>query len=299
MRIPRLKLGLVFLVASAVVAAAGAAGVAVGSSSPASGLPVTLAFAKTVGVLEGSSGEFGVTFTLTGRGPSIPGGHISVNASGGFDSKHHATRFQLDLGSLAGLASLSGAQIPNTIETVTLNTFAYAHLPSVADAVAPGKQWLKFDLGSLLTTAVGGAAPTSLGLAQAAAILAAVGPAKSLGSLTIRGSVTTHDRVEVDVQKVARGLLSKSQQAAAVALLRQAGLKSLPVDVYVDHSGYVRRLMIAIANLKTKGRPPVSIRLTVDLYDFGTAVHAVKPPARKTADGSAFVAQVLEGLLRR
>jgi hypothetical protein len=60
----------------------------------------------------------------------------------------------------------------------------------------------------------------------------------------------------------------------------------------------MRRAAIAIANLKTKGSRPVSIRLIVDLYGFGTAVHAVLPPVDKTADGAAFVSQVLEGLLR-
>jgi hypothetical protein len=67
--------------------------------------------------------------------------------------------------------------------------------------------------------------------------------------------------------------------------------------VYIDGSGYVRRVAIALSKLKVQtGSAPASVKLSVDLFDFGHSVHVSAPPAGKTADGSKLLAQLFAGL---
>jgi hypothetical protein len=54
---------------------------------------------------------------------------------------------------------------------------------------------------------------------------------------------------------------------------------------------------VALTNLKvTKGTAAASIKLSVDLYDFGHSVNVSAPPASKTVDGAKLLTQLLGGL---
>jgi hypothetical protein len=131
---------------------------------------------------------------------------------------------------------------------------------------------------------------------QALAKLIASLAVHKVGSATVHGSSTTQYRVLVDIAKVI-GILPKADQAAELKALKGANLKTLPIDVYIDGSGYVRRVVIALANLKVQaGTAPASIKVSIDLYDFGHSVNVTAPPASKTVDGAKLLAQLTAGL---
>jgi hypothetical protein len=62
----------------------------------------------------------------------------------------------------------------------------------------------------------------------------------------------------------------------------QLGVRTLPVDVWLDARGLVRRLHLVIGAEKTT--IPAAMDLTVDFSAFGTPVDAAPPPDAQTLD---------------
>jgi hypothetical protein len=294
-RISSLRLGLTVL-ATATIGAAGATAGAVGSASRAAdsnSAAVQHAFLKTS---TAESAHFSFTIGITGAGTSTSG--FTVGGAGGLDTKHQAATFTVNLGALAGVlgGAVGGVSVPKTIGVVSLKNVVYVHLPSLASQVTPGKEWLRFDSSSVPTSVTGGVKPSQVDPQKALATLTTSLSVHKLGSTTMRGASTAHYRIAANVAKLVT-ILPKAQQAAELKALKSAGIKSLPIDVYVDGSGYVRRVAIALTNLKVRaGLTPASIKLSFDLFDFGHSVHVAAPPAGKTADGARVLAQLFAGL---
>jgi hypothetical protein len=294
MRIASFKLGLTLLGSAALLAAGGTAGIALGSASRAAdGSPIQQALQKMSKV---ASGHFSFTAGITGGRTSKTG--LSVDGTGGFDTKHQASTVTLNLGALASVlgGAAGGISVPKSIGIVTIKNVLYAHIPSVASQLTPGKEWLRFDSTSIPTSVTGGVQASQIDPQKALATLTASVSVHKLGSAKVRGSSTTHYLVTIGVGKLVT-ILPKAQQAAELKALQAAGIKNFPIDVYVDGSGYVRRVAISLSNLKVqKGSAPTTIKLSVDLYDFGHPVHAAAPPASRTADGATFLSAIVAGL---
>jgi hypothetical protein len=297
MRIASLKLGLTILGSAAVLAAGATAGVALGSPSRAAGgSPILPALAKTS---KAASGHFAFTIAITGVGTSKAG--FVVGGTGGFDTKHKVSTFTLNLGALSSVlgGATGGVSVPKTIDIVSINNVVYVHIPALASKVAPGKEWLRFDAASIPASVTKTVNPSQLSKLNPQQVLAQLTSSLSVhkvGSATVRGTPTTQYRVNVNVTKVI-GILPKAQQAAELKALKTAGIKSVPIDIYVSAKGYVRRVSISLTNLKVqKGSAAAAVKVSVDLYDFNHAVHVTAPPASKTADGSKLLNQLFAGL---
>jgi hypothetical protein len=289
MRIHRLTL----LLASLAVLATGAtASIALGSRAGAS--PIEQAATKSG---KASSVKFDFALSISGGGSSIPGGKITLGGTGAADTKHKSADIKLDLGSLAPLlgAATKGAPVPKTIELIVVNNVFYLNFPALAkQAGAPGKQWLKFDLSKLPKSATGGVDPKAVG---------SVSPAKALGAL--RGALSvhkvgsdshgTHYHAALNLSGLV-GLLPKAQRASSSAALSKAGIKTLPLDVWVGKAGYVTRFVTSLAVKAQKGSPAVAITFTLNLHDYNHHVHVSAPPASKTADGTKLLASLTAGL---
>jgi hypothetical protein len=298
MRIPRLRISL--LAAIAVVGATAAVALGAPTSARDNSTPVQHAFLKTGKI---TSAHFSFTVAISGGATAQTGGAISISGAGGFDTKHKVSQFTVDLGPLAAaLGSLGGGggQIPQKVDVVSLKTAFYIHIPALAvQAGGAGKEWLKIDLTKLPKSSTGGISASQVGKTSPTKALASLRSSISvhkLGSTTVRGSSTTHYRVSVNATKAVKALLPKSQQAAQLKSLKTAGVTSVPLDVYVDGSGYVRRFQLNLKNLKTKGSPPTSITVSVDIYDVGTSIKVTAPPASKTADGTKLISGLLGSL---
>lgn len=291
MRIPRIKLTIA--AALAVVGITAAVAVAAPAGLSPNQKALQSAFAETG---KASSEHFSFSLSV-----AASGSNFAITGSGGVDTKHQSANVSVNLGALSQAlgSATGGTQIPKTIQVVVLNKTAYVYLPSVAASIKPGAQWLKFDTSSLPSSVTKGANPgalTNINPQQALAQLTAAVTVHKLGKTTVRGSSTTHYQAAVNIAKVV-AILPKSQQATEKAALAKLGLKSLPIDVYVDGSGLVRRVGLSLAGLKAAaGSPAVSLKMTFDLYDFGTHVSVSAPPASKTADGSTLLSSLTKGL---
>jgi hypothetical protein len=242
-----------------------------------------------------TSGRFSFASSTTGG----TNGNVATSGSGGFDTKHQTASFSLDLGVLAvalGGAS-GGVSIPRTLDVVVAKNTVYVHLPSVAGQIQKGAEWLRFDSKSLpssptktVTGALSKADPQ-----KALAQLTSSSAVHRVGTSSVRGSSTTHYRLTVNAAKLV-SILPKSQQSAEAKALKQLNVKSVNVDVYVDGSGYVRRVSTAISKLILQpGSRGVAFKLSFDLYDFGAHVNVTVPPASKTVDGGKLVQSLFPG----
>jgi hypothetical protein len=287
----RFKLGFITLGLAGMLAAGSVGGVALGSSGHRVGLgPIQSAADKT-----SKAGSSKFTFSVTIKGKGLPAAGATITGDGAVDTKHQTGKFRINLGSLASLAGSNSGQIPSTIDAVLVKGVFYVRIPSLAQQLGKGKEWLKLDVKTLPKSTTGGIDPSALKADPASlAKLASSVSVHKVGSAKIRGSSTTKYRATIDVAKIV-STLPKSQQAAAKKSFAQLGLSKIPVDVYIDGSSYIRRVALALGfSAGTSGR--VSFSVVTDLFDFGSKVSASAPPAAKTADAGPLISQLLGGV---
>ena len=129
--------------------------------------------------------------------------------------------------------------------------------------------------------------------------VAAVEQAERVDEVVVRGVPTTHYRGTYDVRAAverAQGAQRDALRSALGAAVK--GVASAPYDVYVDAEGRVRRLEQSVevpASPQTGGQP-LTVRTTLELYDFGLPVKVPGPPGDKIRDGGPLLAALRKAL---
>jgi hypothetical protein len=101
------------------------------------------------------------------------------------------------------------------------------------------------------------------------------GEVETIGEESLFGAETTHYRATVDVGQLVDNAPANVQEAVRASGMVRVG-DTLPVDVWVDDAGLMRRL-----DLKGQLGDVDDVSLRLDLYDFGTEVDVkVPPPSR-------------------
>ena len=201
--------------------------------------------------------------------------------------------FTLDLGSLAPLlaGATKGAAVPKSIELLVVNNVVYIHFPALAKQLgAKGKEWVKIDLSTLPKSTTGGINPRAVGSVTPQKAIAALQSALSVSKVG-SDQYGTHYHATVNLSAIST-LVPKAQQASTRASLAKAGLKTIPIDVWIGKAGYLRRFVASLAVKAQKTTPAVKVSVTVNLHDYGAAVHVSAPPASKTADGSKLLSSL-------
>lgn len=253
------------MVAAALVATAALTACGSSSVSPES---VANAATKTAAV---KSYRMHTTTKLRVNGKDI---HFAAN--GAFAPKARRGRMTLDMSQLSQAQGPQGTAINFGYATFVLDgSDLYLRIPLLR---AGGfKPWIKIDLkrsgqaggidfNSFLRFGAGGD-PT-----KQVQVLRGLGKLHKEGTETVRGVKTTHYSGTIDLNKVPGGR----------QLARTAGSSSIPVDVWVDENGLVRRERWS--EKLTLGTARTKIDTTMDLYDFGAPVVAVIPPAQDVTD---------------
>lgn len=128
-------------------------------------------------------------------------------------------------------------------------------------------------------------------------------PQKALAALQSALSVSkvgsdqhgTHYHATVHLSAIV-ALLPRSQGASTQTSLAKAGLKSIPIDVWVGKQGYLSKFATTLAVKAQPSTPAVKLSLTVNLHDYGAAVHVSAPPASKTVDGTKLLSSLIPGV---
>lgn len=104
-----------------------------------------------------------------------------------------------------------------------------------------------------------------------------------VGTETIDGTRTTHYRVKVAVQDLAKGDRAKADQ-----LEKQLGTSTLPLEMWLDDEGRLRQETIKLTLRPQTGEgqksQTVTSTTTLKFTDFGTEADIEAPPATDTLD---------------
>lgn len=248
---------------------------------------VALAADKTA---EQKSARFEMTMRL-----SAPDGQqdVEVTADGEIDYENQRSRMQMDMG---GLIEAMGGRPGEDFRLEALFDYPdfYMRLPRdlLGESGLPaGKEWVKVDLQK-----AGGVLNDFQQLAQSPAdqmqMLRTVSDGvEEKGKDEIRGIETTRFHAVVDVQRVLdEGLKNvPEQQRAATAramkqLIEQSGVRELPMDVWLDGDGVLRRMAMDTEIPLAGQSESMRMQMTMDLFDFGADVDIEPPPAAKVMD---------------
>jgi hypothetical protein len=182
-------------------------------------------------------------------------------------------------GQLTMTVTAGGRQIP--VDTIVTGNVLFMRSSVFAQTLTEGKEWIKVDLvelakrrGADLSSFLN-ASPTPT---NALAYLAGASEVKKVGSESVQGVKSTHYEVTVDLQRAA----SRATGAVRASLERaisQSRLKTLPLDVWVDGSGYIRKV-----NYEERAGGGQPAEVTMELHDFGTSVSIKPPPSAAVVD---------------
>jgi hypothetical protein len=298
------RAGAALAAALTVMLAAACGGTSVSAPPP---VPLT----DLTGVATASAAADSASFELT-LGTSLGDQELTIGASGAFDGASDRARLTFDMSALAqlfgGLGSafgaspgdLEGFDDPESwqLEAIQDGRVVYLRFPLLRSELPEGKEWIRVDAEALAAQkgaeldlgqlgSVGSTDPRSV----LEALKAVSGPLETVGREEIRGTETTHYRTTLDPAKIAdeveRAGTADDVLGSFQDALAQAGLESIPVDVWVDDEGLLRRMQIDIAATQAGLAGPTSMRLTFELFDYGADVDVTPPPAELVVDATA------------
>ena len=255
---------------------------------------------------DATSGRFAFDMTMSFPGADEP---FAFSGEGAFDAKSKRASFSLDMSSLASLLGglFAGMAGPNTtgapdfddpsawkIEAVQDGAVTYIRFPALHAQLPDGKSWIRSDS----RTAAGQGFDisqfdqfTSNDPRELLDFLRGVsGEIATVGSEELRGVQTTHYRATIDPAEYAKLVPSDKQQelqSLVEQIAGQSGLGQIPVDVWLDESGLVRKLTMAFSVTQPGTSDSSDISMTFELYDYGEKVAIDLPPESAVVDASA------------
>jgi hypothetical protein len=164
---------------------------------------------------------------------------------------------------------MSGGTLGGTMQMteVARGTDFYVSSPMFASMLPGGKSWVKIDLEDVIGEGIN--ADPREQLAQ----LESVSEITVVGREEIRGAQTTHYRALID--------------AGAVGITGHAAGTQIPMDIWVDSNGYVRRETVQTPYDVLEGGGSMEIRM--ELFGFGSAPQVAVPPDSMVFDGSQLI----------
>jgi hypothetical protein len=275
---PRL---LALLVAGAALAA-GCGQAAVTSSAPVEPKPSTGLIAESAAATA-DAGTARAAYTMRMTGLQGASGGVNARGTGAVDFAARSTELRMHM-------TVPQAGMTLDMSERMIGTTMYIRSPLFAGAIH--KPWLKLDLQKLGKAAgidmnaamsTGGSDPTQM----LAYLNAASDSIDRVGSEDVRGTETTHYHVVVDLLKMANTVPAAKQGALRRTLRREVeliGTHTMPIDVWIDAHGLVRREHIGFSMQPPGASATVGMQMTIEYFDFGAPVHVVAPPAGQVAD---------------
>jgi len=205
----------------------------------------------------------------------LSGASVSGSGSGVFNTG--ASRS----GQLSMKINIQGAPVP--IDSVITGNVLYIRSSVLTQqlGLSQDKQWVKLDLGRLAQqrgidlSSLANASPTP---ASALSYLRGTNNVQELGHEKVDGVDTTHYRVVVDLERAAKRS-SPAVRRSLERVIQTGGATTLPIGVWVDDKGYVRK--VHYAQREAAGK---SVDITMNLHDYGSPVTVKPPPADSIVD---------------
>ena len=224
---------------------------------------------------------------------SVPGieQRLRVFATGAMDYVGQRGRVDMDMGGLAAMFGGSGQELKMSM--IFDYPTMYMKLPqALAQGNAPATPWVKVDLSKATGMELGDLSQFSQNPADQLEMLrAASDDVEERGEKTVRGVKTTRYHAVLDVERAAaEGLKNvpaerrEAAQRALDAMAKQSGLDKIPLDVYLDGDGVLRRMFMDMTVAIPGQQQKLRLTTTMDLFDFGADVDVEPPPASQVTD---------------
>jgi hypothetical protein len=259
-----------------------------GSSGGGSGQSASRAIKRAAYVSSSASG-YRVAINLK-EGSSAIGGDIVGAGTGSFNLPKHAGKLTLNLnlpGSLPGAGTLS-------VQEIISGQNVYVKLPSqVASKLPGGKPWIEINLNQIgraagiqnLTSLFGGSGSTNPGQFLQYLRATSTSGVKKLGTASVDRVQTTHYQATIDLLRApaaAPASQRASLQQAVSSLEKLTGLRTVPVQVWIDSQHLVRRVLMNYA-VNASGQS-VRSQLRLDFLSYGPQpVPAAPSPQQVTS----------------
>jgi hypothetical protein len=214
---------------------------------------------------------------------------INMSVDGSFTPKSHQGALTMDM---ALPASLGGEQ---KFQVVMANDTFYMKMPPALASKIPGaKPWFAINLKQLGKAAKMPGLASLLNSSQSLnnpgeyldfLRAATAGSVTTVGQETIDGVQTTHYEATIQFSKLADALPQADRQAMQQLiseLEQKASVQDMPIDVWIDGSDLVRRIMMNIK--ETVQGHPITVAITEDLSDYGTQPAPTIPSASQTTN---------------
>jgi outer membrane murein-binding lipoprotein Lpp len=276
MKTPRPSHRTLFLTALASLLMAGCSG----GATPNAGAPADpVALIRSVSEQVQDIGSFRMTFDMRFEGQ---GQAIAATGDGEFFQDPPAMHATYRFDELPGLPS--GAEMEMILEGSTF----YMRMPELAGSQGLPTEWISMDIDevapgfdNLVELSRGQNDPTS-----SLAYLEGITEAEVIGTETVAGVQTTHYAGTVDLNE-AVDQLSGDADASAREALAQAekvlGKAPMPVDVWIDDEGLLRRMSFSMAT-KAGAAMAFSMEMTMEISEYGIDVELPIPPAEDVTD---------------
>ena len=231
----------------------------------------------------------------------MPGGGYKITANGYFDNRDHSSEMSMDLSGIPGASALPGGGA-GTVQMIFQYPVIYMNMPFLAGELPEGKTWMKLDL-SKAASAAGVELPQLSSLDQddptqfLEYLRASSGGVSTVGREALDGVSTTHYRATLQLSSILDRVPSNEQAAAKAALEKLGDAGGIPVDVWVDAQGRVRRIQLSVAAGATTGTAggvdSATVgggTVTIDFTSYGSVPPIVAPPSSQVFDASSMAA---------
>ena len=256
---------------------------------------VQVAYRTTTGA---KTAKVDLSMTMSGLPEGVPEG-MSFDVAGqgavDFENRNAVMALRMPMGT-------------GETEVRQIGTTVYQRIPEAMRAQTPGQgPWLRMDLDEMMREQYGASFSQMQGNApsdpsQQLAYLRGVSDSvEEVGEEEVRGEPTTHYRATVDLEKAAEEQdLPEESRRAQEQMTRQLGTTELPMDVWIDGEGLVRRYEMNLPmpappnqtspNVSQNGAGEMEMTMVQEFYDFGTPVNVEPPPAEETTDFAEIMA---------
>jgi hypothetical protein len=254
---------------------------------------------------EATSGRFAFELSMTFPGTDEP---FAFAGEGAFDRASGRSSLAVDMSSfakliggfVAGFGGTNATDLPDfddpegwKIEVIQDGAVGYVRFPALDDQLPHGKTWIRGDAGD--------ASASGLDLHELEqftksdprealdALRAVTSDIETVGSEQLRGVAATHYRAVIDPAELAKQAPTSDPSSPSLVdqIATQSGLGPVPVDVWIDESGLVRKVTMSFEGTDPSTPRSSEVSMSFELWDYGVAVEIDLPPASQVADASA------------
>jgi hypothetical protein len=254
---------------------------------------------------EATSGRFAFDMSLTFPGADEP---FAFAGEGAFDATAERASFAMDMSSFAKLlgglvAGFGGtpgsADMPDfddpdawKIQVVQDGEVGYVRFPAIDDQLPEGKTWVRGTAGDVKAGGFDFDELESFTQSDPREVLDALrglsGEIETVGQEELRGVETTHYRAVLDPAELAKRAAAENGKPSVLGELPlQDAVSEVPLDVWIDANGLVRKLSLDVSASDPSTAQSGSVSLAFELWDYGEPVAIEVPPASQVADASA------------